>query len=220
MIRKLGLENSLFAHLESVDNVIPLTLQYRMNRDIQALANFLTYDGQLECGTEEVSDRTLHHVGATEDGDSWMSKIVDTRVERSVVFIDTTQLGAVERNDESGVCNDMEVEIAVRTFDRLRKMSTSVEGDKKPSVGVIAPYRAQVSNLRRSLSKFFDDGFDFGDINTVDQFQGTDRDVIIYSCTRCRPKVGDQNGGKERSVDILSDRRRLNVAVTRAKVHL
>jgi DNA replication ATP-dependent helicase Dna2 len=45
--RKLGLEKSLFAHLENDENVIPLTLQYRMNWKIQSVANFLTYAGQV-----------------------------------------------------------------------------------------------------------------------------------------------------------------------------
>jgi superfamily I DNA and/or RNA helicase len=46
-LRRSGLEKSLFSHLESDDSVIPLNLQYRMNREIQALANHLTYEGQV-----------------------------------------------------------------------------------------------------------------------------------------------------------------------------
>ena len=53
------------------------------------------------------------------------------------------------------------------------------------------------------------------DISTVDQFQGRDKDLILISCTRTKPKkAGDD------SEDILSDWRRLNVAVTRAKAKL
>ena len=215
--RKLGLEKSLFAHLEDDDNVIPLTLQYRMNRQIQWVANFLTYAGQLECGTDEVSERALHFNGDDAGRKpGWLQKIADSNIKMSVLFIDTTQLGASERSDESGICNDVEAEIVDRIFDLLQKSSTSHGEAKRPTVGVIAPYRAQVSNLRRTLSKYFDDRFNVGSVNTVDQFQGRDCDVIIYSCTRCRPKAVDQNGPK--AADILSDARRLNVAVTRAKV--
>ena len=187
-----------------------------MNEDIQALANCLTYNNQLECGSEQVAKRTLV---AFDDSNvvnrSWMSKIVDTNIEASVVFVDTTQLGPMERQDDVGICNDVEAEIVVQIYDRLKNFSTSSVLQKSPTIGVIAPYRSQVSNLRKSLSKLVDDP---STVNTVDQFQGRDQDVIIYSCTRCRPKIVDENNRNEKSVDILSDRRRLNVAVTRAKV--
>ena len=217
--RKLGLEKSLFAHLEDDDNVIPLTLQYRMNRQIQSVANFLTYAGQLECGTDEVAERTLHFNSDDVSRESdWLKKIADSSIETSVIFVDTTQLGATERSDESGICNDVEAEIIDRILGLLQKASTSLDQQKIPAIGVIAPYRAQVSNLRRSLSKYFDERFNVGSVNTVDQFQGRDCDVVIYSCTRCRPKAVDKDGPK--AADILSDARRLNVAVTRAKVSL
>ncbi len=58
------------------------------------------------------------------------------------------------------------------------------------------------------------------EVNTVDQFQGKDKDVIIYSCTRSRPNSNsfseDAKKKKPRS-DILADLRRLNVAATRAR---
>ena len=198
--------------------MIPLTLQYRMNRDIQAMANYLTYNDELECGSDDVAERTLFCFDTSmlpsPDSRLWMEQLTDTNIEMSVLFLDTTDLGPVERQDDTGVCNDLEAEIVVQVYDRLKKMSTGNDQQKSPTIGVIAPYRAQVSNLRKFLSKSVADP---SSINTVDQFQGRDQDVIIYSCTRCRPKVVvDEN--KKHSVDILSDRRRLNVAVTRAKV--
>lgn len=195
-----------------------MTLQYRMNRDIQAMANHLTYNNQLECGSDDVSKRTLFCFDTSllqnSDNRSWMEQLSDTNIEMSVLFLDTTDLGPVERQDDAGVCNDLEAEIVVQVYNRLKKKSTQKDQQKPPTIGVIAPYRAQVSNLRKFLSNSVADP---SSINTVDQFQGRDQDVIIYSCTRCRPKVTvDEN--KKHSVDILSDRRRLNVAVTRAKV--
>jgi DNA replication ATP-dependent helicase Dna2 len=212
----MGLENSLFSHLENDENVIPLTLQYRMNDDIQAMANFLTYNNQLECGSEQVAKRTLLAFDdMNTNNETWMSKIVDTNIETSVIFVDTTGLGPMERQDDAGICNDVEAEIVVQIYDRLKKLSTSSDRHTSPTIGVIAPYRSQVSNLRKCLSKLVDDP---STVNTVDQFQGRDQDVIIYSCTRCRPKIVDEKATNEKSIDILSDRRRLNVAVTRAKV--
>ena len=169
--RKLGLENSLFAHLEKEDNVIPLTLQYRMNSDIQALANCLTYNNQLECGSQQVSERTLIKLDKNTDR-SWLEKIVDTSLQMSVIFVDTSELGPIERQDDLGICNDLEAEIVGQIYDRLRKMSTERDVEKAPTIGVIAPYRAQVSNLRKKLSKFVEDP---SSVNTVDQFQGRDQ---------------------------------------------
>ena len=65
------------------------------------------------------------------------------------------------------------------------------------------------------------------DINTIDQFQGQDKDVIIYSCTRSTPKktlIGCEletpDNDTKRKSDIMDDKRRLNVAITRAKCKL
>ena len=92
----------------------------------------------------------------------------------------------------------------------------------KVSLGIIAPYRAQVMHLSKKLSTTFGNL----DVNTVDQFQGQDKDVIIYSCTRSTPrKLNKSDGGNvstdvKRRGDILCDERRLNVATTRAKSKL
>ena len=88
-----------------------------------------------------------------------------------------------------------------------------------PSIGVMSPYRAQVTLLNKALSSFN------VDVKTVDQFQGSDRDIVIYSCTKTAErnlKEGRENGGKEsgNKDSILDDERRLNVAVTRAKAKL
>ena len=84
---------------------------------------------------------------------------------------------------------------------------------QKASVGVIAPYRAQVSLLRKMISP----ALSGSDISTVDQFQGRDKDVIIYSCTKTK---ANKTAGKISEDNILNDWRRLNVAVTRAKARL
>ena len=167
----MGLENSLFAHLQKEDNVIPLTLQYRMNSDIQDLANALTYNNQLECGSPQVAERTLFNLHQNADR-SWLEKITDTSLQMSVLFVDTSELGPIERQDDLGICNDLEAEIVAQIYDRLIKMSTERDVEKVPTIGVIAPYRAQVSNLRKKLSKFVEDPTS---VNTVDQFQGRDQ---------------------------------------------
>ena len=85
-----------------------------------------------------------------------------------------------------------------------------------PSIGVMSPYRAQVTLLNKALSSFN------VDVKTVDQFQGSDRDIVIYSCTKTAERNLKEGGGKEggNKDSILDDERRLNVAVTRAKAKL
>ena len=92
------------------------------------------------------------------------------------------------------------------------------------SVGVITPYRAQVrlirDNIEEQVTKFLPKSGDkittIGDfckrveVNTVDQYQGRDKSVILYSCVRSCYKEGHHG-------EILKDKRRLNVSVTRAR---
>lgn len=96
------------------------------------------------------------------------------------------------------------------------------------SIGIIAPFRAQVELLRRQfqlLKKFYESQKDTKDqavdveINTVDQFQGRDKDVIFYSCTKSVDP--DQPEDKKASeYEVLEDHKRLTVAMTRAKQKL
>ena len=78
----------------------------------------------------------------------------------------------------------------------------------RSSVGVIAPYKHQVNLIRNLLSSSI--GGDRLEIDSVDAFQGREKDVIIFDCVRAGGIEGD-------GVGFLSDSRRLNVAITRAK---
>jgi len=91
----------------------------------------------------------------------------------------------------------------------LRQLLKS--GFEASRIGVIAPYRAQVELLKKLASKL-DPNLE---CNTVDQFQGRDKNLIIYSCS----KTGGESADMERSreAEILEDQRRLTVAITRAK---
>jgi len=77
-------------------------------------------------------------------------------------------------------------------------------------IGLISPYKSQVRLLKdRFRDKLSQMGghLDYIEINTVDAFQGREKDIIIISCVR--------GGGKE--IGFLNDYRRMNVAITRAK---
>jgi len=80
-------------------------------------------------------------------------------------------------------------------------------------VGVISPYRAQVQYLRRLLMKreYFKPFRRYISINTVDGFQGQERDVIVISLVR---------SNDEGQIGFLRDLRRMNVAITRARMKL
>ncbi|CAM9822702.1 unnamed protein product, partial [Sphacelaria rigidula] len=86
-------------------------------------------------------------------------------------------------------------------------------------VGVISPYKAQVDRIKQDLSRrrlFNEDGSAIGNVHvcTVDGFQGREVDVVLFSCVRATPAGG---GGGRGTIGFLSDRRRMNVAITRAK---
>ena len=85
--------------------------------------------------------------------------------------------------------------------------------DERIDVGIISPYRAQVQLLRRMIKKreFFKPYRHLISVNTVDGFQGQERDVIILSLVR---------SNDEGQIGFLRDLRRMNVAITRARMKL
>ena len=91
--RDLGMDKSLFSHLEDKDNTIALSVQYRMNETIQDLANFMTYDGQLECGSDEVAGQIVDLNLDDNIADDLWPKCVPNLARKSVIaFFDTSQL--------------------------------------------------------------------------------------------------------------------------------
>jgi superfamily I DNA and/or RNA helicase len=85
--------------------------------------------------------------------------------------------------------------------------------DERIDVGIISPYRAQVQYLRRLLMKreYFKPFRRQISINTVDGFQGQERDIIVISMVRAN---------EEGQIGFLRDLRRMNVAITRARMKL
>ena len=95
-------------------------------------------------------------------------------------------------------------------FERIGKQRLL---DERIDVGVISPYRAQVQLLRRMLMKreYFKPFRRLISINTVDGFQGQERDVIVISLVR---------SNDDGQIGFLRDLRRMNVAITRARMKL
>lgn len=117
-----------------------------------------------------------------------------------------------EAGKHHSLINREEANIAAALYARLGRDCNGI--DLSYRVGIITPYKGQVGELRRTFRRRFgDDITEKVDFNTVDGFQGQEKDIIILSCVR---------GGKGEGsgVGFLSDVRRMNVALTRARSSL
>ena len=120
-----------------------------------------------------------------------------------LVLIDSTgcHMNELDLEDEESKGNEFEADIVSIYVKRLIK-----NGFNESSIGVITPYNLQVQLLRARLKQF-----EKLEIRSVDGFQGREKEIIILSLVRSNDR---------REVGFLSERRRINVAVTRAKRHL
>ncbi|RQG91299.1 AAA family ATPase [Natrarchaeobius halalkaliphilus] len=178
------LTESLFERLVALhpDSGVMLDQQYRMNQRIQAFASREFYDGQLRPATPAVAGRTL------DDLEGASREALPESLRDPVAFVD------VEGDDDRYTDSAEAARIAelVETYEAA--------GLERSSIGVIAPFRAQVSEISNHVP---------GDVtvDTVDRFQGSSQEVIIVSFTA----TGSLEG------PIFEDYRRINVALTRPK---
>ncbi len=192
-----ALAESLFATLvkQASDEQLPvvqmLTAQHRMHPAIGRLVSHVFYNGKLEHAVNE-QDR--------EHGLDWLP--------RSVIWFSTTRLdNHYETSQTQSYYNRVEVEAIVKL---LHKMESSYQTRKETKeVAIITPYNAQISELQDAVlpeSPFWQ--MLNIEIATVDAFQGRDRDIVFYSTVR---------SNKKGTLGFLKDRRRLNVALSRAR---
>ncbi|WP_267162780.1 AAA domain-containing protein [Halovenus salina] len=178
------LGESLFERLIETypDSGVLLDRQYRMTQRIQAFPSAEFYDGQLRPATAEVAGQSLVDLdGVTVDE-------LPERLHDAVTFVDPdgTQVGNTNP-EEAETVTDL-----VATY-----LDAGVEPD---DIGVIAPFRAQVAEIRKALPESVT-------VDTVDRFQGSSKQVILVSFVT----TGALDG------PIFEDYRRINVALTRAK---
>ena len=120
--------------------------------------------------------------------------------------------GREEQGKHHSLVNREEAGVAAALYSRLIRECHGI--DLSFRVGIITPYKGQVGELRKHFRKRFgDDVLSKVDFNTVDGFQGQEKDIIILSCVR--GGKGEGNG-----IGFLSDVRRMNVALTRARSSL
>ncbi|XP_042863351.1 DNA replication ATP-dependent helicase/nuclease DNA2-like [Penaeus japonicus] len=207
--RKLGMSESLFKLLDGLGATSSLTDQYRMNGPIMKIPNGLMYNGQLRCASEELAVATVHlphyeDCVTNKSINTWIARTLDPSLEKSVVFLDTCGMAKESQDKGNLIVNIRETSVVINLLQALIRVGLSGE-----EVGVITPYRAQVKLMRETVLHNITGGHRI-EVNTVDQYQGRDKSVIIYSCVRSG--VTQVEAG-----EILQDERRLNVAVTRAK---
>ncbi|WP_240199627.1 AAA domain-containing protein [Sphingobacterium siyangense] len=192
-----GLSHTLFEKL--VDHnpqlVSLLDVQYRMNEQIMEYPSAALYNGLLR------ADSTVAQ---------W-SLAVDTE---PVLFIDTAGAGFEETESDGAIFNLGEAHfIKAHLNDHIRAWKASLSLNESLSIGVIAPYRKQATLLKEVLDE--EEALrpfnDLIKIQTIDSFQGQEKDVIYISLTR---------SNAEQQIGFLSDVRRMNVAMTRAKKKL
>lgn len=217
---KMGSSESLFHRLDS-EATITLTSQYRMNKTISKLANDVTYNGIMECGTDLIKMGTLK-IPRTENLKNchkWISKSLEKHVDQSVIVLNTMDVSILNSNiggsfkqleivaKNSSLVNFCEAAVSLKILKEL------IVFGKFPAenIGVILPYRSQVNFVRNVLK---DSSFNGLEIDTVDTFQGRDKDLIIFGCTKYNHH---ENQSASLQNHILSDHERLTVAITRSK---
>lgn len=205
-----------------------LKIQYRMNEDIMRFSSDWFYGGQVESAPQikyrsildfdhpitwidtsnEENQITIEGEDAPEDSASTSSS--------SSAANQNSDLNFKEQfvGESFGRINKAEAELTLLTlaeyFTKIGKQH--VLGDSI-DVGIISPYRAQVQYLKKLIKKyeFFKPYRRLISVNTVDGFQGQERDVILISLVR---------SNDEGQIGFLKDLRRMNVAMTRARMKL
>ena len=193
-----GLAETLMQHVVKTKPrcVTLLTTQYRMHQDIMAFPSRWFYHGQLQAAPA-VADRLV------------------TLMDIPLTWIDTCrcQFGERQSNNMSR-SNAEEARLVVHTLrDYIDTIGLQRILDDRVDFGIISPYRAQVRMIRRLLKmqRFFRQLRGQVSVGSVDGFQGQERDVIIISMVR---------DNAEGNIGFLRDLRRMNVAITRARMKL
>lgn len=182
-----------------------LGVQYRMNDEVMKFSSDWFYGGKVKTAPEIRQRKSI------------------LNFDRPILWIDTGQMevGPDEPSNKEqfvgesfGRVNKGEAELTLRHLqDYFTKIGKERILEEQIDVGVISPYRAQVQYLRKLVKQraFFKPYRRLITVNTVDGFQGQERDIILISMVRA-----NENG----EIGFLRDLRRMNVAITRARMKL
>ena len=227
---RAGLGKTLMERIaENKPEVVTLLkIQYRMNDEIMRFSSDWFYGGKVESAPQikyrsvldydhpitwidtsnEENQITIEGEDAPEDSASTSSSISAANQNSDLNFKEQFV------GESFGRINKAEAELTLLTLaeyftkiGKQRVLSESID------VGIISPYRAQVQYLKKLIKKyeFFKPYRRLISVNTVDGFQGQERDVILISLVR---------SNDEGQIGFLKDLRRMNVAMTRARMKL
>lgn len=194
---RFGYDQSLFVRMQRnhPQNVHLLDTQYRMHPEISAFPSAEFYEGKLYDGDD---------MGRLRLQPWHQSKLLGP-----YQFFDVEGVQEKGRKGQSLV-NTRELEVAMQLYHRFSQDYPNV--DLKGKVGIITPYKAQLFALRERFANRWGEAiFDQIEFNTTDAFQGRECEIIIFSCVRASPTGG---------IGFMTDIRRMNVGLTRAKSSL
>lgn len=199
---KQGLAFTLMEQIVSrrPEAVTMLTTQYRMNEEIMRFSSDWFYHGKVQ-SAKDVKFRS----------------ILD--LDRPMMWIDTSSLPEDEFREQFvgesfGRINKAEAQLTLQTLkDYFAKIGKQRVLEERLDVGVISPYKVQVQYMRQLVKKDADlkPFRHLITLNTVDGFQGQERDIVLISLVRAND---------EGNIGFLRDLRRMNVAMTRARMKL
>lgn len=192
-----GLSTTLLEKLAQrySETVTLLEEQYRMHSSIMEFSSRAFYANRLQASAA-VATRTLF------SGD------------QPFAFIDTSGCGFDEKQEENSISN---VEEGLFLLKHLKvymaELGQHYRAEAFPTIGIISPYQEQIKTLKEIFEAEEDLSLvrQYITINTIDSFQGQERDIIYISLTR-------SNAAQQ--IGFLSDIRRMNVAITRARTKL
>ncbi|TYZ61511.1 hypothetical protein PybrP1_006835 [[Pythium] brassicae (nom. inval.)] len=201
----LGYDRSLFQRfVANGSRVFLLDRQYRMHPDIAAFPSQYFYKGRL------VQDAKLR---------DWTARLYHaSRLFAPFVFFDVAAGQQSHVSGSKSLRNLSEVDFVLLLVRKLLAQYPAVDWRKK--IGVIAPYKQQVYELSARLERLERDADREPlevEVNTVDGFQGREKEVIIYSCVRTSSSWKRRGKGTAPLDAFWADERRMNVAITRAK---
>lgn len=174
-----------------------LKIQYRMNEEIMRFSSDWFYGGSLQAAPEVKYRGILDY---------------DT----PIVWINTEGMECHEEfvGESFGRINKTEATLTMEQLQAyINRIGKQRILDERIDFGLISPYKAQVQYLRQLIRRepFFKPFRHLISVNTVDGFQGQERDVIVISLVRAN---------EEGQIGFLNDLRRMNVAITRARMKL
>ncbi|KAK4102063.1 hypothetical protein N658DRAFT_424144 [Parathielavia hyrcaniae] len=194
---RYGYDQSLFVRMykNHAKDVHLLDMQYRMHPEISKFPSKEFYEGLLQDGADM---GTLRLQPWHESALLGPYRFFDVR-------------GSQERGPKNqSLVNEEELKVAMQLYRRFRTDYSNV--DLKGKIGVITPYKAQLFRLRNRFIEKYGEGItEEIEFNTTDAFQGRECEIIIFSCVRASPTGG---------IGFMTDIRRMNVGLTRAKSSL